>query len=184
MSALVTTRLALAGAVIAATAGLAGCSNLTDGTAVCPGCGTNAEPTFPKPTTEPGLTPTPPTTGPTAGSSPGGTTLQPNEQGYVYIETKTGKTRCQLNSESVGCESQFENSPVIDGESANGVSVTSGGTVKWIVGNLGDIPTVTLDYGTYSTVGWTIDAETDGTRFTNNGTGHGMFVAVQGVQTF
>ena len=60
----------------------------------------------------------------------------------------------------------------------------SGGTVHWVVGNLGDIPTVTLGYQMYQAQGWTIDADPSGTRFTNNSTGHGMFVAVEGVQTF
>ena len=126
-----------------------------------------------------------PAPGPGGTAAPGpGETLPSNEQGYVYVETKSGKTRCELNSESVGCESQFENSPVVNGEPANGVSVTAGGTVRWVVGNLGDIPTVTLDYGTYSAAGWTIAADANGTRFTNDATGHGMLVAVEGVQAF
>ena len=53
-----------------------------------------------------------------------------------------------------------------------------------MVGNLGAIPAVTLDYRTYSALGWTIEATRDGTRFTNDRTGHGMFVAVEGVETF
>ena len=73
---------------------------------------------------------------------------------------------------------------MVNGEPANGVSVTAGGTVRWVVGNLGDIPTVTLDYGTYSAAGWTIAADANGTRFTNDATGHGMLVAVEGVQAF
>ena len=67
---------------------------------------------------------------------------------------------------------------------ANGVRLTADGEVSWLVGNLGDIPAVTLDYRTYSAVGWTIDAGEDGTRFTNDRTGHGMIVAVEGVQAF
>ena len=186
------TRVVMAGVLLAA-ATLAGCSSTTGGTAVCPGCGTAAEPNFPTApprvvspteTPEPGLTPTAPTPGATAAPSPGGTTLPSNDNGYVYVETKSGKTRCQLSSDSVGCESEFENSPEIDGEQANGVRVDTGGSLKWIVGNLGDIPTVTLDYGTYQAVGWTISAGEDGTRFTNNSTSHGMFVAVEGVQSF
>ena len=184
MRATVNTRLTLAGAAIAAAAALVSCGNTTGGTAVCPGCGTVAEPSFPTPS-------------PSVSTSDGphrarrrppprvpAETLPSNEQGYVYVETKSGKTRCELNSESVGCESQFENSPVVNGEPANGVSVTAGGTVRWIVGNLGDIPTVTLDYGTYSAAGWTIAADSNGTRFTNDATGHGMLVAVEGVQSF
>ena len=164
MRATVNTRLTLAGAAIAAAAALVSCSNTTDGTAVCPGCGTVAEPNFPTP--PPSIstsTPAPPATpapGPERDRRPGpGETLPSNDQGYVYVETKSGKTRCELNSESVGCESQFENSPVVNGEPANGVSVTAGGTVRWVVGNLGDIPVVTLDYGTYRAAGWTIAAD-------------------------
>jgi hypothetical protein len=108
----------------------------------------------------------------------------PPENGYVFIETKSGKTRCQLSSQEVDCESAFTNSPVIDGIPANGVRLGVNGELTWLVGNLGDIPVVTLDYRTYSAVGWTIDAGEDGTRFTNNQTGHGMTVAVDGVQAF
>ncbi|CKR05752.1 lipoprotein [Mycobacterium tuberculosis] len=49
---------------------------------------------------------------------------------------------------------------------------------------LGAIPTVSIDYRTYEAQGWTIDATTDGTRFTNNRTGHGMFVSIEKVDTF
>jgi hypothetical protein len=108
----------------------------------------------------------------------------PAENGYVFIETKSGKTRCQLNEEEIGCEAQFANSPVLDGGHANGVRLTANGQVSWLIGNLGDIPVVTLDYRTYSAVGWTIDASEDGTRFTNDRTRRGMTVSVDGVQAF
>lgn len=182
--------LAVAGAAIAAAA-LAGCNTVVDGTATCPGCGTGTEPTIPtsRPEAHPPTTPAPsPSAAPpptaTAGPKPGATTLPANESGLVFIETKSGKTRCQLSSDSVGCESEFENSPEIDGEHANGVKVTAGGDVTWVVGNLGNIPTVTLDYATYSAAGWTITADPSGTRFTNDQTGHGMFVATEGVDSF
>ena len=55
--------------------------------------------------------------------APGAQVLPP-ENGYVFIETKSGKTRCQLNTEEVGCEAQFTNPPVLDGVPANGVRVT------------------------------------------------------------
>ena len=185
-------KLALAGAALLAAAYLAGCGNTTAGNPVCPGCGTNAEPNFP--TSRPSATP-PPTValpppsltvapGTPSASPPGTQTLPANEQGYVFVETKSGKTRCQLSTAEVGCESQFANSPVLDGVPANGVRLTPGGEVRWLLGNLGDIPAVTLDYRSYSALGWTIDARQDGTRFTNDRTGHGMIVAVQGVQTF
>ena len=71
-----------------------------------------------------------------------------------------------------------------DGVQANGVNVTADGTVEWLVGNLGDIPAVTLDYRTYRALGWTIVASSDGTRFTNGDTGHGMFVSIEKVETY
>jgi hypothetical protein len=71
-----------------------------------------------------------------------------------------------------------------DGVRANGVNLTADGNLSWIVGNLGDIPVVTIDYRTYSAVGWTIDATTDGTRFTNQATKRGMFVSIEKVESF
>ena len=176
-------RLTLAGAAIAAAATLASCSTITGGTAVCPGCGTNAEPNFP--TKPPSVSSPTSTTAPGPRPAPGGgNTLPTDSSGYVYIETKSGKTRCQLNSETVGCESEFTNAPEIEGEPANGVSVDSNGNLEWVLGNLGNIPTVTLDYGSYSATGWTIDANADGTRFTNDASGHGMFISVEGAESF
>jgi hypothetical protein len=173
-------------ACILATSGLiAGCQTDTSGMPVR-SPDSHSEPSFPtsrptRPTAAPPRTITP-TSAPTA-VPPGGEVLQP-ENGYVFIETKSGQTRCQINEDEVGCEAQFTNSPVIDGMHANGVRLTASGEVSWLVGNLGDIPVVTLDYRTYSAVGWTIDAGKDGTRFTNGRTGHGMVVAIEGVQPF
>lgn len=183
--------LALVSAVAIVAAGVVGCSSTIGGRAVCPGCGTAAEPNFPTPAPSVSTPTTPtsesPTAGPTATAAPGPgdeQTLPTDDAGLVYVETKSGKTRCQLSTDSVGCESEFENSPEIDGEHANGVKVTAGGDVSWVVGNLGNIPTVTLDYATYSAAGWTITADPSGTRFTNDQTGHGMFVATEGVDSF
>ncbi len=106
------------------------------------------------------------------------------QNGYVFIATKSGQTRCQLTKAEVDCESAFTNAPKVNGESANGVRVTAAGELSWVVGNLGAIPTVTIDYQTYSAVGWTILAGAEGTRFTNAGTGHGMFVSTAGVKAF
>ncbi|GLB99395.1 hypothetical protein SRL2020226_61710 [Mycobacterium kiyosense] len=93
-------------------------------------------------------------------------------------------TRCQINKDSVGCEAPFTNSPMQDGEHTNGVHITSAGKVQWILGNLGAIPTVQIDYKTYDAQGWTIVATKDGTRFENNDTHHGMFVSIEKVDTF
>lgn len=172
-------------AVLAVCALLAGCSTVTDGRPEA----SSAEPTEPTvptprpsrttPTSTPELVPEPSTPNP----APPGEQL-PTENGYAYIETKSGKTRCQIDADSVGCEAQFLNSPTVEGGQANGVRITADGTQTWILGNLGNIPAVTLDYRVYKAVGWTIDAGESGTRFTNDRTGHGMFVAIEKVEAF
>ena len=169
---------------------MSGCSSVIEGRPVAvPGTGPT-EPNFPTP--RPSATPpspsspiaAPPTTPATPTLPAGAIPLPPDQNGYVFIETKSGVTRCQINKDSVGCEAPFTNSPMQDGEHANGVHVTSGGSVQWILGNLGAIPAVTIDYKTYDAQGWTIDASEAGTRFTNGHTGHGMFVSVDKVNTF
>ena len=168
--------------LVVAGATAAGCSNTVDGAATCPGCGAGGEPNFP--TERPTVTTTPPTSTTPVAPAPGGDTLPPSSGGFVFIETKSGQTRCQISADKVGCESNFTNSPVVDGEPANGVEVTADGSLRWITGNLGAIPTTTIDYATYHAVGWTIEASDKGTRFTNDGTGHGMFVSTDEVDVF
>lgn len=159
------------GGVFVVAAALAGCSSTVDGVAICPGCSGGVEPEFPiAPTQTP--------------AEPGTSTLEPNAAGYVYIETQSGVTRCQISADTVGCESEFTDSPLVDGEPANGVEVSASGDNRWVLGNLGAMPTVTIDYTTYYAVGWTIEAGSDGTRFTNDETGHGMFVSTERVDFF
>ena len=178
----------LAGVVL-----VGGCSTIIDGKPIAlPGTGPT-EPSFPTPRLSPEpSTPTPaPTAAPGPPSAPANPTapagaipLPPDQNGYVFIETKSGVTRCQINKDSVGCEAPFTHSPLQDGEHANGVSITAGGSVQWVLGNLGAIPTVTIDYKTYDALGWTINATAEGTKFTNGHTHHGMFVSVEHVNTF
>jgi hypothetical protein len=174
----VTARLVLAG-LLATTALLTGCQTGIPGTTPVTSPESPTAPSFP--TSRPMAAPTPP---PTSSAAAPGAEVLPPANGYVFIETKSGKTRCQLSTDEVGCEAQFTHSPVLNGIRANGVRLTPNGEVSWLVGNLGDIPAVTLDYRTYSAVGWTIVAGEAGTRFTNDRTGHGMTVAVDGVQAF
>lgn len=180
---------------------IAGCTNTIEGRPVAgPGAGP-PEPTFPstaRPSTTrpPAHSPTPGTPAPPSsttpsapgpsgpGTPPGSTELPADDSGLVFIATKSGKTRCQISTDSVSCEAAFTDSPIRDGEHANGVRVTSGGDVEWVLGNLGAIPTVTLDYRRYVAQGWTIDARFEGTRFTNISTAHGMFVSIERVDTF
>lgn len=162
--------------LLAAGAGIAGCGTTVDGVATCPGCGGASEPEFP--TTRPS------TSTPTPAPPSGGETLTPSASGYVYIETRSGATRCQISADTVGCESAFTSSPTINGEQATGVEVSASGSNRWVVGNLGAMPTVTIGYATYRAVGWTIEASSGGTRFTNDTTGHGMFVSTAAVDFF
>lgn len=178
-------RLVVAG-VLACTALLAGCQSTIEGTATREQ-DSFAEPEFPtprpsRPSTAPPST-TQPQPSPSAPQTPGGEVLQP-ENGFVFIQTKSGKTRCQLNEQEVGCEAAFTDPPEIEGMPANGVRLSPSGQISWELGNLGAIPAVTLDYRTYSAVGWTIDASEDGTRFTNDSTGRGMVISVEGVEGF
>lgn len=161
---------------------LGGCHATVTGTAIRVPDSHN-EPDFPTPRPN-RPTAAPPTPSPsTAAPVPGGEVLQPRN-GMVFIQTKSGRTRCQLDEQEVGCEAAFTNAPDIDGLPANGVRLSSGGQISWVLGNLGDIPAVTLDYQTYSAVGWTIDASVEGTRFTNDSTGRGMIISVEGVESF
>jgi hypothetical protein len=163
----------------------AGCSETIDGDPVASSA-SPIEPSFPtsRPTRTPPPSSTTPSAPPSTSTQPGATTLPPDESGYVFIETKSGLTRCQISEAEVGCESQFDNSIEVNGMPANGVKITADGSMTWVVGNLGNIPVVTLDYQTYRALGWTIAAGADGTRFTNDGTGHGMFVNTSGVEVF
>lgn len=181
-------KLRLAGCALAIAALLAGCQSDTSGTAVrSPDSPTEPTVATPRPSRTPSATATPPRTVTPAPSStppPAVAEVLSPQNGYVFIETKSGKTRCQLSTEEVGCEAQFTDAPEVDGLPANGVRLTPDGQIEWVVGNLGDIPAVTLDYRRYTAVGWTIDASADGTRISNDRTRHGMVVAVEGVRTF
>ena len=175
---------ALACAALIAGATLTGCSSTTDGDARSVGQDPT-EPTFPtaRPTRT-SATPPPIFTPPPTMAPPAGAEALPPENGYVFIQTKSGQTRCQISEEEVGCEAPFANAPKVDGSPANGVRLTADGDEEWILGNLGDIPAVTLDYRAYTAVGWTIEATEAGTKFTNNTTGRGMFVAIENVDVF
>jgi hypothetical protein len=174
--------------VLAVGALLTGCQSTITGNPA-PNAGSPTEPSFPTPRPSRSSTPPPtstsaptPTPAPTA-APPAAEALAP-QNGYVFIETKSGKTRCQISTEEVGCESTFTNPPEVDGLPASGVRLSAAGQVRWTDGNLGDIPVETIDYRTYSAEGWTIVAAEDGTRFTNDGTRHGMFISVSGVEVF
>src|SRR5271170_8447442 len=128
-------RMLLAGLLLSA-ALISGCSSLIHGKPVAGSGAGPTEPSYPKakpsiPSPAPSR-PAPPSANPPAGAIP----LPPDQSGHVFIETKSGQTRCQIDSDSVGCEAQFTNAPTEDGEKANGVNITAAGEVQWVLGNL------------------------------------------------
>jgi hypothetical protein len=178
----------IAACVLAVGALLTGCQSTITGNPA-PNAGSPTEPSFPTPRPSRSSTLPPTSTSsraptPTPTAAPPSAEALPPQNGYVFIETKSAKTRCQISAEEVGCESAFTNPPEVDGLPASGVRLTAAGQVQWTDGNLGDIPVETIDYRTYSAEGWTIVATEDGTRFTNEGTRRGMFISVSGVQVF
>lgn len=186
-----------AGLVPAVVAGccalLAGCSATVSGNGagvtvirggVGPGIATPA-PATPAPVT----TTAAPSTTSSAPSSSGPTAaiaLPDNGNGFTFIQTRSGRTRCQISASSAGCQLVFDQPrPRTDsGDEANGVNVTSDGELSYVLGNLGAIDPVTLDYKTYTARGWFIVANEYGTAFTNRTTGHGMVVSAQGAESF
>ena len=123
-------RLVLACA-LAACALLAGCQSGTQGTPVT-SSGSPTEPSFPtsRPSTSRPTAAPPTKTAPSGPvSPPAAEVLPPDESGYVFIETKSGQTRCQLDEQSVGCEAPFTNTPMQDGVRANGVNLSADGNV-------------------------------------------------------
>jgi hypothetical protein len=112
---------------------------------------------------------------------------------YQYVRTASGLVRCVVGQAEVACErgsaDGFPQAPAsADGGRWNLAITNAGGSFKWNEGNIGgaDIDQdVVLAYGkTYRFNGWTIMPSSDGTRFTNDGTGHGMFVSVENVSSF
>jgi hypothetical protein len=112
--------------------------------------------------------------------------LSPNDHGYVRVATKSGMTRCSLNLELVACHTAGDNWPRgSDGHPFHVASVTSDGQFQWVKADLGELEgIVTMEYQTYGAVGWTIVATADGTKFTNDRTGHGMTVSTEKVEPF
>lgn len=112
---------------------------------------------------------------------PPAVSLVPNQFGYVTMRTASGKTKCQISADKVICEAQYTNSPIIDGDHADGAVISPDGGLKWLNGNLGNAPEIRLGYQIYHALGWTVSAAENGTTFTNDRTGRGAFVSVDDV---
>lgn len=114
-----------------------------------------------------------------------------------YVRTQSGAVRCvviaaeQNNGDSmVTCEHGpgFAQAPTTEsGAHSDEAVVRASGTFSWNNANLGGSPQtdLVLNYGqTFHVLGWTIVPSSDGTRFTFDGTGHGMFVSIDNVKSF
>jgi hypothetical protein len=84
----------------------------------------------------------------------------------------------------------FPQAPVASGSHWDIAAVTSGGAFRWDNANIPGSPEVVardvvLTYGQlYHLQGWTVKPSEDGTRFTNEGSGRGMFVSIDNVYSF
>jgi hypothetical protein len=116
---------------------------------------------------------------------------QPSD--YQYIRTESAEVRCVISAEEAVCERTsadgFPDAPPNQfGGHWNVASVDAGGEFRWSEGNIGggadDQDVVLVNGQTYRFNGWTIVSTFDGTRLTNDGTGRGMFVAIDGVSSF
>lgn len=169
--------------VLAAGTLLVGCQSTISGSPER-NAGNPTEPTFPT-STPSRSSPTPTTTTtttPIAAPPPVAEALPP-QNGYVFITTKSGQTRCQINTTEVACEPLHQ---LPDCRRSPGQRRACHRRRSAQVGarQPRDIPVVPIDYRTYTAQGWTIVATEDGTKFTNDGTSHGMFVAIGGVDAF
>jgi hypothetical protein len=126
--------------------------------------------------------------------------------GNQSVRTESGRVRCYINVDDVGhgggsdvvCQTSgpdshgFMQGPPTEtpGFNSDIVSVKPTGAFKWDDGNIPGTPEalaqdVVLNYGqTYDINGWAISPSVDGTRFTNDRTGYGMFVSVDNVYSF
>ena len=115
-----------------------------------------------------------------------------------YVIPPSGRYRCLVNSGSsiggadVACEASWVNGQpgrFAQGPVAAVVAVNDQGRFSWNPGaNIGigsPSDRTYLQYGnTYRINDWTVVSGVDGTRFTNNNTGHGMFVSIENVYPF
>ncbi len=101
------------------------------------------------------------------------------------VNVQTPRMLCEIGSDdadpgvgaNVICQGSFVQAPADDDQAF----ITASGQFSYRSANIGtggsQVPYETLAPGhTYSLQGWTIATGDDGVRFTNDGTGHGMFI--------
>lgn len=114
------------------------------------------------------------------------TSLVPNDRGYVRVETKSESIGCSINTELVACQTAADNwPPGPSGRHFHTASVNANGDFNWVEADLGALEgRIVLDFQTYAAQGWTIVADSDATKFSNDRSGHGMSVSDQSVTPF
>jgi len=116
------------------------------------------------------------------------TASAPDTHANVAVRTKSGRTICLMSSSTVRCEAKFTHSPFRTSARPAGfsdISADSQGQLEWDEATIGTPPDIEqLEYATYHWLGWTVIAAKGGTRFTNDATGHGMFVSLDKVDGF
>ncbi|TDO10471.1 Ca-activated chloride channel family protein [Mycobacterium sp. BK086] len=105
------------------------------------------------------------------------TALSPTSNNLVYIKAKSGDTWCMIMSSEVDCGARYTNPPELYGQPANGFRFRADGTSEWVVGNFGLVEWQQIDHATYTAIGWTVDSTASGLTFTNDDTGHSVFVS-------
>jgi hypothetical protein len=109
------------------------------------------------------------------------------------VRTQTGAVRCVISAPHLGCERSsaygFPGAPKSQSGAGNWniASIDDNGTFAWGEGDIGGVDSgeVTLVYGqTYHIKGSTVLPAFDGTRFTNDASGHGVFVSIDRVSPF
>ena len=122
-----------------------------------------------------------------------------------YVITQSGKVQCVLYDSYPGTDSRYGGTMIVPsgsivmcearrgggfGPGRQFAIVDAGGNFSFQccasgLGGSSPIDFLTMAYGqNYNLKGWTISANQDGTRFTNNATGHGMFVSIENVYGF
>jgi hypothetical protein len=99
----------------------------------------------------------------------------------VLCAVTPDSTLAGVGPDAVVCQGDFTQ----PGAGFNAVT-TGNGSFYWENANLAvDNPTTAMAYGhTYHRGNWTIYHDAHGTRFTNDRTGHGMFVSIENVYAF
>lgn len=129
-------------------------------------------------------------------------TAHADDYGVQYVRTESGRVRCLITANGQGtgmsgpnviCEASgpdpanqgFTQAPLTNyGPHQHNVITDAAGNFHFAEGgNIGGAGEpnndVVLQYGqTYHAEGWTISPSFDGTRLTNDRTGHGMFVSI------